>query len=202
MTSLEILSHTFRPINVPTSKLARLPPLVGIYLLVDFDAITYVGSSADVVERLYQHAKEMRTAASGKQFDRALWTPLPLAVHPHYEGAFIRALCPRDNWSCPKHLGHDAEILDGFGILHLQGKQERPTRAKAPPPGTDTIAGRIRAFRIAAGKSMRELADDLGMCRQAVWKWENGDSAPTRTNIVAVARVLSVSVAAIYQEAA
>ncbi|MBQ6502499.1 MAG: helix-turn-helix transcriptional regulator [Flexilinea sp.] len=40
------------------------------------------------------------------------------------------------------------------------------------------IGENIRNARTAAGKTQRELADDLYVVQQAVYKWENGMSCP------------------------
>lgn len=196
---LAILSRTFRPIEVPVHRPRIHIERVGVYMLVDGDLITYVGSSANVEQRLHQHAVSMRSDGSDKRFDRAMWVALPAAVHRHYEGAFIRALCPRDNGVAPSSRGHDDEILDGFGLGHLIGtgtawRTQVAARARRKQPDADSVAARITAARKALSLSVPALAAKLGMCRAAVWKWENGSTAPTRTNIGEVATALGVSV--------
>jgi hypothetical protein len=117
-SALTILERTFRPIDVPIS-IPRVAPRAGVYLLIDLGSIVYVGSSGHIEHRLHSHAVTQRTRSESKSFDRALWIPLPVVVHRDYEGAFIRALCPRDCLKAPRHRGNDAEILDGFGLSHL-----------------------------------------------------------------------------------
>ena len=44
---------------------------------------------------------------------------------------------------------------------------------------TQDLGARIRAARQAAGLSQEKLAEQLGLTRQAVTKWETGQSAPS-----------------------
>ena len=45
-------------------------------------------------------------------------------------------------------------------------------------PATTDIGMRILAFREKEGLSIGELADKLGLSRQAVWYWETGQRTP------------------------
>ena len=124
MTSpLSILERTFAPVAAPALRARRtLPFSCGVYLLVDATDIVYVGSSTDLDSRLYQHTLDRRSTKPNhaKRWDRALWLGLPAKVLPYYEGALIRALCPRYNRHAPRSCGYDNEILDGFGLpIHV-----------------------------------------------------------------------------------
>lgn len=55
------------------------------------------------------------------------------------------------------------------------------------------IADRIQALRKQQGLSQEELADRLGISRQAVSKWESGQSTPDLERIVALSQLLGVS---------
>lgn len=118
MTSaLTILERTFRPLDLPRHARNGCATcgtaMIGVYLLVDGDDISYVGSSTDILRRLYDHGLYRQT----RPFDRALYLSLPRLVIPHYEGALIRALRPRTNGrTAPRDRGHDAEILFGLGL--------------------------------------------------------------------------------------
>ena len=59
---------------------------------------------------------------------------------------------------------------------------------------TQTLGERIRAARQAAGLSQEKLAERLGLTRQAVTKWETGQSAPSTENLLHLAEVLGVPV--------
>lgn len=59
---------------------------------------------------------------------------------------------------------------------------------------TETLGERIRATRQAAGLSQEKLAERLGLTRQAVTKWETGQSAPSTENLLHLAEVLGVPV--------
>ena len=51
----------------------------------------------------------------------------------------------------------------------------------------------IRRLRRAAGLSQEELAGRLGVSRQSVSLWEQGETNPTVENIYAMTEVLGVS---------
>ena len=46
------------------------------------------------------------------------------------------------------------------------------------------MADRIQYLRKAKGISQEELAEKVGVSRQAVSKWENGTAAPSTTNLI------------------
>lgn len=56
------------------------------------------------------------------------------------------------------------------------------------------IAQRLAALRREKGYSQEELAERLGLSRQAVSKWERAESSPDIGNIVALAKLYGVSV--------
>ena len=67
---------------------------------------------------------------------------------------------------------------------------------------TQDLGARIRAARQAAGLSQEKLAERLGLTRQAVTKWETGQSAPSTENLLRLAEVLGVPVSTLLDEAA
>lgn len=67
---------------------------------------------------------------------------------------------------------------------------------------TQTLGERIRAARQAAGLSQEKLAERLGLTRQAVTKWETGQSAPSTENLLHLAEVLGVPVTALLDASA
>lgn len=56
--------------------------------------------------------------------------------------------------------------------MSAQDLLERAERRMLPPPITR------RAIRIAAGVQVAEVAEELGICRQAVYKYEDGTREP------------------------
>ena len=50
----------------------------------------------------------------------------------------------------------------------------------------------IRALRREAGLTQRELAEALGVSRQAVSKWETGTADPSTSNLLALAKLFGV----------
>lgn len=60
-----------------------------------------------------------------------------------------------------------------------------------------TTASRLAEVRRARGLSQEELADSLGVSRQAVSKWERGESSPDTDNLIALARLCDISLDAL-----
>ena len=55
------------------------------------------------------------------------------------------------------------------------------------------IANRLQKLRKENGYSQEELADKLGISRQAVSKWERAESSPDTDNLIVLARLYNVS---------
>lgn len=51
----------------------------------------------------------------------------------------------------------------------------------------------IKEHRIRCGMTQEFLAEQLGVSRQAVSKWENGTSEPTTSNLLALTKLFGVS---------
>lgn len=62
------------------------------------------------------------------------------------------------------------------------------------------IADRIQYLRKQNGYSQEELADKVGVSRQAVSKWESGASDPSTTNLMALAKLFGVTAEEILKE--
>lgn len=57
-----------------------------------------------------------------------------------------------------------------------------------------TVGERIGALRTEKGLSQGQLADELGVSRQAVSKWENDKTSPDTRNLIQIAEVLDTEV--------
>jgi len=57
-----------------------------------------------------------------------------------------------------------------------------------------TIEGRIQELRKGKGLSQEQLADVLGVSRQAVSKWESGQSLPEIEKLIAMSQLFEVTV--------
>lgn len=64
-----------------------------------------------------------------------------------------------------------------------------------------TLAQRIKAQRTAKGYSQEEVAERLGISRQAVAKWESGQSAPSTENLFKLAELFGTTVDLLLTEA-
>ena len=51
----------------------------------------------------------------------------------------------------------------------------------------------LAKYRKKAGYSQEELADKLGVSRQAVSKWERGEASPDTENLIALSRLYGVT---------
>lgn len=188
MTPLEILRRQLRELEFRADRSGQVGP--GIYFLVEGDEIVYVGRSTEVMQRVCQHAAVW-------PFDRAFWYPLPVKVLSYYEGAFIRALVPRDNHSAPLGDEYDDEILLGFGIGHLHNREWPDILASRRGQGQCAAAGglggAIKAARASAGIPVATVARRLEVSRQAVYWWETNRSVPTLENLIMLADLLGTT---------
>jgi len=64
------------------------------------------------------------------------------------------------------------------------------------------FAGRLKELREAAGMSQKELAERVGVLREAVARWEAGNREPSWGNVLALAAALGVTCEAFNQEPA
>ena len=56
------------------------------------------------------------------------------------------------------------------------------------------LAKRLEDLRIKNGLTQRQLAERLDISRQAVSKWERGESEPDTDNLVGLANIYGVSI--------
>ena len=56
------------------------------------------------------------------------------------------------------------------------------------------IANRLTKFRKEKGLSQEALAETLGISRQAVSKWECGESSPDTDNLIALSKLYGISI--------
>lgn len=112
MSPYEILASQLESIAIPNTRSIK-HDTVGVYFLVRDREIVYVGSSKHVENRIIDHRE---WTADARGFDSVLVLRVPMAAHPHYEGAFIRLLRPVANWGAPRFRRSDNEIYLGFGL--------------------------------------------------------------------------------------
>ena len=74
-------------------------------------------------------------------------------------------------------------------------KKHRP----APAP-SKTLAQALKGHRTRCKLTQEYVADALGVSRQAVSKWETGESEPTMSNLSALAKTYGVTLAQLLQD--
>ncbi len=52
----------------------------------------------------------------------------------------------------------------------------------------------LKLFRKKSGLTQEQLAEQVGVSRQAIAKWENGDALPDIDNLVALADIYGVTI--------
>lgn len=63
-----------------------------------------------------------------------------------------------------------------------------------------TVADNVRAGRVAARLTQRELAEAVGVDQMVVSKWERGRHRPSQENMIRLSSLLSQPVAWFYTE--
>ena len=58
---------------------------------------------------------------------------------------------------------------------------------------TIELGNRLAELRKQHGLSQEELADQLGVSRQAISKWERGEASPDTDNLIELARIYGIS---------
>ena len=59
---------------------------------------------------------------------------------------------------------------------------------------TKETADRLFQYRKANGYSQEELASKIGVSRQAISKWERGESSPDTDNLITLARLYNITI--------
>ena len=62
------------------------------------------------------------------------------------------------------------------------------------------MANRIQYLRKTKGMSQEELADRMGVSRQAVSKWETGASDPSTSNLLTLAKLFNTTAEELLRE--
>ena len=57
-----------------------------------------------------------------------------------------------------------------------------------------TLAGKLKSIRKQAGMSQEQLAEKLGVSRQAVTKWETDAGIPDIENVMAISALFNISI--------
>ena len=82
--------------------------------------------------------------------------------------------------------------------IQSHGSPQEPPQQT--PPAAKTLAQALKDHRIRCKMTQEYVADALGVSRQAVSKWESGESEPTMANLSLLAKVYGVSLAQLLQD--
>lgn len=86
-----------------------------------------------------------------------------------------------------------------LAIRALRNKHSQPPEPAAPAP-SKTLAQALKDHRTRCKLTQEYVADALGVSRQAVSKWETGESEPTMSNLSALAKTYGVTLAQLLQD--
>lgn len=70
--------------------------------------------------------------------------------------------------------------------------KSREAAAGADEPPRHSLAEVLKARRTSCGMTQEQVAEAVGVSRQAVSKWENGTAEPSTSNLLALARLYGV----------
>jgi len=87
-----------------------------------------------------------------------------------------------------------------FVFYAVRGKRKREVNyVSAPEPVSQqqeeirkTIGETLKELRTERNMTQEFVAENLGVSRQAVSKWENGTSEPSTTNLIAIAKLYGI----------
>lgn len=89
-------------------------------------------------------------------------------------------------------------ISEKFGVpisaLIPSSKRDAKKTANSNTISALALGERIAALRLGRGQSQGELADHLGMLHSQVSRWESGETEPSATNMLRLARLFGVTV--------
>ena len=94
-------------------------------------------------------------------------------------------------------LGVALGLIFRFAIDRLaRSRRERKSRETAA--GEDgqfhcSLAEALKAQRTSRGMTQEQVAEAVGVSRQAVSKWESGASDPSTANLIALAKLYGIS---------
>ncbi len=80
---------------------------------------------------------------------------------------------------------------------HSRPPEDRPEAAAAP---SKTLAQALKDHRTRCKLTQEYVAEAVGVSRQAVSKWETGESEPTMSNLTLLAKVYGVSLAQLLED--
>ena len=87
-----------------------------------------------------------------------------------------------------------ALVAGGAILLYVLLKGAKDRRSRRDNEALyQSLAEALKARRAAHGMSQEQVAEALGVSRQAVSKWENGTAEPSTSNLLALAKLFDIS---------
>lgn len=86
-----------------------------------------------------------------------------------------------------------ALVIMVIRFLHLMRKDKAGQVTEPEPPSEESLADVIRAHRGRCHMTQEFVAERLGVSRQAVSKWESGQSEPSTANLMTLAELFGVA---------
>lgn len=88
-----------------------------------------------------------------------------------------------------------ALVAGGAILLYVLLKGAKDRRSRRDNEALyQSLAEALKARRADHGMSQEQVAEALGVSRQAVSKWENGTAEPSTSNLLALAKLYEVDV--------
>lgn len=95
-------------------------------------------------------------------------------------------------------------VVAGYVVYLVIKALRKYTRSvpvrKEKAENAKTLGEVLKQHRLNCKMTQEFVAETLGVSRQAVSKWENGASAPSTTNLMALAKVFDVSAEELLKE--
>jgi transcriptional regulator with XRE-family HTH domain len=89
----------------------------------------------------------------------------------------------------------------GDEACHETGTGAPPRAVRRSLVSDGQLYRRLRELRIKRNLSQADLAEQLGVSKISLWKWERGQTTPIHGNLVALARALGVNPDALLYDA-
>lgn len=81
-----------------------------------------------------------------------------------------------------------------FAVCRWASRKREAAPVRQQESAAGSVSELLRQARTSSGMSQEFVAEQLGVSRQAVSKWENGTAMPSTANLLALAKLLHIPV--------